>query len=838
MDDFEFGFDTAELSTSSISLSFGPAGRMTSLWVNEGGSPFGGDQQFISGPIPMGDETTEEYVPGSILLGTRTGPDEPWIVSRNTGGDPVIGDGQVEIDYEFSLLSDLSVKGKFYEDSEHPGVILWDITIANKSRSSIEIGELGFPLAMQTLLEGFPISDEGMNALLTERTIVQKHVGGAGSYVVAKKVCGDPPGLLIFPGKDTTWEFIHSSPMSLRTTMGWQGFPIAYIHSRATIDREDWGEWFYDHTTLIMEPKEEKTFQICFAPVLAKHGYDIPMALTDYGVPTFRPIPGCVIPMDAPAIVEVSGTRPTEFSSDDEEAELDSESDEFGGTVTIRSARAGQNRIIVKDMDGRESWAHLMIIEPIKDLAMKRAAWICKHQVAHEGPFEFGILPMDVSEEPRQIAEFDNAWCIASSLADALFLVEKNRVYFEPDEVKIIDDYVEKFLLKRFHKPGQGTFGAICPPWKDSVAMDASRSQLYVFAAKFYLSCADLATCAKLTRSKEEYVDLAHELVRGMLKFADREGFVAQALYGGSELYRFDEWRTLRKGLLERSRLPFWNGRNFSLTTLDEVSTLAEIEDSMSATGSVEQLCLSHKSSSPNWWSFGAESRPTVDYEFHPYLPDFAEVFPSYTSVSSSLAMTTWLKRDYTRLDEAGLRLATAGFLAPWSLVRADGAASMGFCPDLGSSERGVIPYTGDIGFALADYLHYSTGYLLSSVDRGFVPVGVHFESYPKDGMTILRLEPWDGVGRRIVVRHLNLLVEVEGAKIDCLEFDINLQYAKIVLDNPTEAMKRKTRISVDGLWGTAFEVTGAEFTIVEGVLCLDTVVEAGRLKEIEIRVI
>lgn len=290
--------------------------------------------------------------------------------------------------------------------------------------------------------------------------------------------------------------------------------------------------------------------------------------------------------------------------------------------------------------------------------------------------------------------------------------------------------------------------------------------------------------------------------------------------------------------MLDRSRLPFWNGRHFSLTTLEEVSKLAELEDSMSATGSVEQLCLSHKSASPNWWSFGSEPRPTVDYEFHPYLPDFAEVYPSYTSVASSLAMTTWLKRDYTRLDEAGLRLATAGFLAPWSLVREDGAASMGFCPDLGSSERGVVPYTGDIGFALADYLRYSTGYLLSSLDRGFVPVGVHFESYPKDGMTMLRLEPWDGVGRRIIVRHLNLMVEADGAKIDCLEFDINLQYAKIVLDNPTEAMKRKTRVMVDGLWGTEFAVTGAEHKIVDGVLWLDATVEAGRLKEIEIRVV
>ena len=81
-------------------------------------------------------------------------------------------------------------------------------------------------------------------------------------------------------------------------------------------------------------------------------------------------------------------------------------------------------------------------------------------------------------------------------------------------------------------------------------------------------------------------------------------------------------------------------------------------------------------------------------------------------------------------------------------------------------------------------------------------------------------------------------MIHAEGAKIDCLEFDINLQWAKIVLDNPTEAMKRKARVSVDGLWGTSFSVEGAEHSIVDGVLWLDATVEAGRLKEIEIRVI
>ncbi|MBS1701977.1 MAG: hypothetical protein JST12_09975 [Armatimonadetes bacterium] len=838
MDDFDFGMEPAELSTSAMNFSFGAAGKISSLWVAESGGAYGGDQQFISGPIVIGDETSDEYVPGTILLGTRTDIEDPWIVSRNTGGDHQVSETQVDIDYDFSLLSDLTVKGKFYEDTERPGVVIWEITIRNKSRQSVEIGELGFPLALNTSLEGFPISDEGMNSLLTERLIVQKHIGGAGSYLVAKKVCGDPPGLLVFPGKDTSFEFFHSAPLSMRLSPGWSGIPILYVHSQATIEREDWGEWFFDHTSLVMEPKEEKTFQICFAPVLARHGYDVPLALAEYGVPTFRPIPGAVVPTDVTLAVEVSGTRPAEFLSDDEAAELDSESDEFGGTVLVRSPNTGQNRIVVKDMDGREAWAHIYVVKPIKDLIESRAAWICRNQVMKDGPFEHAIVPADLSEETKAVAEFDNSWAIISSLADATFLAEKNRIYFDPDQVKVLDDYIEKFLLQRFHKPGQGTFGAICPPWKDSIAMDGSRAQLYVLAAKFYVSCADLATGARLSRVANDYLELARELLVGMLKFADREGYVAQTLYGANELFRFDEWADLREGFLEKTRLPFWNGRYFSLTTLSEVSVMAELTNSMSATGSVEQLCLAHKSSSPNWWSFGAEPRPSVDYEAHPYLPDYAEVFPSYTSVSSSMAMTTSLKRDYTRLDEAGLRLATGGMLAPWSLVREDGALTMGFCPDLGSSQRGIVNFTGDAGFALADYLRYSSGYLLSSFDRGFVPLGVHFESYPRDGMTIIRLEPWDGVGRRIMVRHLNLSVEVEGAKIDVIEFDVNLRWAKVTLDNPTETMKRKTRVLVDGLWGTKFVVTDADSKVEDGVLVLDAVVDAGRLKEIEIRVV
>lgn len=838
MDDFDFGSDGAELSTSIMNFSFGPAGRIVSLWSSEGAAGFGADQQFISSPIAIGDESTDEYLPGSILIGTRSDPEEPWIVGRNTGGEVRSTDDGVEIDYEFSLQSDLDIKGKFFENPEKPGVVVWEITIRNKSRQSIEIGELGFPFALQNILEGFPVTDEGMNTLLTERLVLQKHIGGAGSYLAARKVCGDPPGLLIFPGEGTSFEFYHSSMLSLRASMGWQGLPIFYIHSQATIEREGWTGWYYENSTLVMEPKESKTFQVCIAPILARHGFDIPVALAEYGVPCFRPVPSMVVPMDVPFALEVAGTRPAEIYTEEEVESIEMDSDEHGGVAIIENKKTGQNRVFVRDMADRISWAHYFAIMPIRDLTELRAKWICTNQIIKKGPFKHGIAPVDLTEAKTIIEEFDSVWTIVSSLADARFLAEKLRIYFEPDQTKLLDNYIEKFLLMKFHKPGQGTIGAICPNWEGGIAMDASRPQLYVHAIRLYLSCADLARTAKLSRSEQEYRDLAEELVNGLIRVADREGYIAQALYGAEDLLVFPQWQQVRGKFLDRWRLPFWHGRHFSAAPLGEVSALAERSDAVGATGSVEQLGLSLKSFAPNWWSFGSEPRPAQDHEGHGYLPDFGEVYPSYTSVSTSIAMTSWLKRDYTRLDEPGIRLAMGGMLAPWVLVRMDGAIAMGICPDMASSQRSIIKYTGDAGLALGDYLRHSTCYLLSSFERGFVPVGLMFETYPHEGMTVLRLEPYDGVARKVVVRHLNLSVEVEGCKIDVVEFDVNLRWLKLALDNPTEAMKRKTTVKIDGLWGTKLQVDGKAMTSDKGILTLETVVEPGGLKEIEVRVV
>lgn len=835
MDEFDFGFEPAELQTSAITINFGPTCRITNLWVSDGGSAYSAELQFTTGAIVMGDETTDEYLPGTILLGARTDPDEPWIVSRNSSATVNAGENRVDTTYDFPLLPDFDVKGAWYENPDLPGVINWDITIKNRSRKSVEIGELGFPMALLNTLDGFPLNDDGMNSLLTERMVLQTHIGGAGSYLAARRVCGDAPGLLVFPGKDSPWEFTHSAPLSLRVSPGWPGVPIVYVHSRATIDREDWGDWLYGHSSIVLEPKEEKTYQICFAPVQGRHGFELALALNEYKVPAFRLTQGAVVPVNTNTYVEVCGTRPTSISSDAEDADVESESDEHGGIFALSKRSPGEARISVEDMEGRESWAHFLFTPPISDLIQARASYICAHQVGTEGQYQHGILPGDNSLNAPVEQPFDQPWGIASSLADATFLAEKNIIFLDPEQVQVLDQYVESFLLKYFHKPGQNTFSAILPSHTRSVAFDASRAQLYVYAARFYQALSRLAKHTKLTRSTEEYVALSDGLIDGMLRYADREGFFSTPLLGASTLTGHPAWKALRKDFLNQYRLPFWVGRHFSLNTLEEVAALAEESNAISAIGSVDQLLLTNKSTAPVWWSFGSEPRSSVDYESHPVLADYGPIFPSSASITTCHTLLSWLDRDYTRLDEPALRIAFGGLMAPWAMVRADGAASMGFCPDHGSSQRGLSAYSGELGWALAEYTRLATVWVLPSADRGFITFGGNVETYNRNEVPTLRITPWDGVGRKIVVRHMNIVVEVEGAKIDTLEFSADLKWLSLSLDNTNEILRRTATIKIEGMWGTEFTASEGELSSSAGTIMLKLPLEGARLREIEV---
>lgn len=72
----EFGLDRPELTGSVISMEFGQGGRIQQLWASDPATPEEGEEfQFIAPPLNMGEEMTDDYFPGTILLGARTHPE-------------------------------------------------------------------------------------------------------------------------------------------------------------------------------------------------------------------------------------------------------------------------------------------------------------------------------------------------------------------------------------------------------------------------------------------------------------------------------------------------------------------------------------------------------------------------------------------------------------------------------------------------------------------------------------------------------------------------------------------------------------------------------------------
>src|SRR5205085_4857697 len=114
----------------------------------------------------------------------------------------------------------------------------------------------------------------------------------------------------------------------------------------------------------------------------------------------------------------------------------------------------------------------------------------------------------------------------------------------------------------------------------------------------------------------------------------------------------------------------------------------------------------------------------------------------------NSMMFFNTLESDYSQIPEAYMRLAFGGMLGPWALVRPDGAASMGYCPDPASKQHGYVPLTGDIGFALFHYLRGAGAYVLPRLSYGVFTLGCHFEVDDQ----CYRVRHLDGVGRRVII--------------------------------------------------------------------------------------
>jgi hypothetical protein len=855
MDDFSI--DRPELTGTLISMEFGQGGRIGQMWVANPNLPDENEEfQFVLSPINMGDEIVEDYYPGTILIGARTHPDDPWIVSRNSTARQIEDEddpAKVTFAYEFAFLDDIEAVGRFYEKAGVVPQICWDLTLTNRSRRSIEIGELAFPFALNNLFEGYPGTEAGLSEMFKDRLYIHKYIGGAGSYLFAQRLNAEAPGLLVFPGDDTRWEFYNHVPASLNTPFRWEGIPVVYMHSRAAVEREEWPEWFNEHTALILEPGESRTYQTRFVPTERDRFDSVNPVLAACGHPAVRLLPGAVAPADVGIAIEVSGTTPTRFFTDGE-AELETDSDEDGGFCFVKPEAPGLCMLSFEDTKGRETNTHLLFTEPIENLIKARAKWIVEKQIRDEpgSNLHHAFLASDIhtGEQLASIDEYLGPFGIESSLADALFLAEKNALYPEAVEIRALESYVRDFLLDDLQNPADGTIGSSFADSK-SVALNFGRAQIYTLAANLYSALYRLETLSltSLTGNLERFLQTA--TYAGALTAGNTE-FGSAMLLG--ELRKFigelsdpdltveisQAWQTISYAYASAAHrnFPYGGPSGWSTKGFREAFEGASAGINPSLADEAMRLAFAARSLSPSWWWYASDKRWLEEHEIpHPTMADKGELCLGPTTVTNSLMFFRLLDRDYIGLPDSYLRLAFGGMLGVWALVRSDGAGSMGFCPDAASRQFGISALTGDVGISLFAYLRNVASYVLPTRNAGVITFGCHFEMDSKDGRDLYTIRPWDGVGRRIVVRQIGLEVKTSFGVIRELVFDTRKRWARMLVYNPSDRASA-AEIFVKGLWGNQVEFQGQTFESSNGVVVIPFHVAADDTVELEIKVI
>lgn len=869
-----FAHEAQTLTGSLISMEFGPGGRIYQLWASDPALPDEGeDFQFVLPPLNFGEETAEDLYPGTILVSARTDPHGPWVSSRNSsatslydleGDDPFETD-QVAFEYSFPFLEDIQAIGRFYEIAGPLPQIVWDLELRNRGRTTIEIGELGFPLALNSFYDGFGWSDEQLQRLWTSRLYVHKFVGGAASWLFAQRMTAEPPGLLIFPGDGTGWELFANIPASLNTPHQWEGIPVVYVYSRATIDREGWSGWANEHTSLIFEAGDSRSFQMRFVPADRDKQDGVHQTLAMLGRPAIRLLPSAVAPIDVGIGVEVAGVSVKRFFVS-REAQIETDSDEEGGFCFVKPVEPGPLRVSFEDAEGRLSHAHLMFTEPIESLIKKRARWIADSQVQRGLDVEVDEeTGMDLARLDRAILltntvtgervidseEYEGASGLECSLADALFLAEKNAIYPRRDEIAVLDDYLEGFLLKQVQNPGDMSVASVLASTA-SMGTYSGRPLTYPDVFNLYHALYRISSTYGETRRKPvEYLSDAAKTAIAMFRFGWRHYVRTVGILGYARIYDIledlrregmsEEYDSLRDQVVGKARemvkqrYPYAGESVLDTSGFEEVYHAALFLDVDEHLERTMRCAYAARSLAPSWWWYGSDKRSWDGADSTPLkaLIDRGEACLAHTTTPNSLMFFASLDRDYLALPDAYMRLAFGGMMGPWALVRSDGAASMCFCPDLSSKHYGYNPYTGASGLGYAHYLRGSGAYVLPNRNLGVFTFGCHFQIEPDRYI----IRPWDGVGRRIVLRQIGAEFSIGFGKFVEVSLWQDKKQAEFVIENPSDKSVR-TELTMSGLWGRRLSVAGEPAEGSNGIVKHTLTLESERTMRLRVEVI
>ncbi len=435
---------TGDLVTTCWRLHPGP-------WIREM-SPLAGAAFRSSG------RWQAERTPDSADTRKVTFDGRVFAVKYERASEQEMGIKSYELSMRFHLAPDFS--------------LLWEISLKNTTGRTLEVGELAVPLRAnddyEEVYEGLSATQADLKDLMPrmqkliheQKVFSHQFIGGHSSYALIQRPRGDAPFLFFHCLGDTSLECAYK--VEGRFGGSWIGTDLLAIHSWATkeIRHWEWNPWVNGHTSLILEPGEEKNYAFRFGLI---HRYaDIREELAKAGNLGVRILPSMVAQENAPVRVDVESQEnlePIEVHSDGVSVE---KSERSGGhtRLVLRFKGRGQKSLKVRYGQGRWTYLHFYCIEDVERLLKARARFIAERQF-YENPADpfhrnHMFLPFDY-RRGKIFADNDDVWEVGGSddpgFGEPLFLSEKNVYFPSREEVEKLETYVSDCLFKYLQDP-------------------------------------------------------------------------------------------------------------------------------------------------------------------------------------------------------------------------------------------------------------------------------------------------------------------------------------------------------------------------------------------------
>ena len=352
------------------------------------------------------------------------------------------------------------------------GALVWDISIANATDRTLELGEIALPLranddyaeayggltTKQATVQG---KMAGIQKVIHEQKVLaHTFIGGHSSYALLQRPNGSGPFLLLRCEGDTSFECSYKAEGPFGGN--WIGADLLAIHSWGKSRQWDlsWSPWINGHTSLVLEPGEKKTYRLKFA-FIADYP-QIRAELAESGNLGIRVLPSMVVPENTEARVEIlnrDGLGEIDLRSDGIEIK-ERRRVEGADLLTLSFTGRGQKSLKLHHGAGRSTWLHFFCIEDAASLVKARARFMAARQY-YENPSDpynrnHVFLPFDY-RLGRRLDETVDVWEVGGTgdpgFGDPLFLVEKNVCYPDRGEIDKLESYVDDCLFRHIQNP-------------------------------------------------------------------------------------------------------------------------------------------------------------------------------------------------------------------------------------------------------------------------------------------------------------------------------------------------------------------------------------------------